>query len=85
MAEPGLLEIKSPMDGTFYQSPERDAQPYVQVGSRVTLGQVVCIVEASYILNEIESEVAGFVTEIAARNKQKVAFGQTLFRVDPHG
>lgn len=82
---PQFLEIKSPMVGTFYQSPEPAAQPYVKVGSRVNVGQVVCIIEAMKIMNEIESEVAGVVKEIAAQNAQPVEFGQILFRVDPHG
>ncbi len=80
-----LLEIKSPMVGTFYQSPEPGAQAYVKVGSRVNVGQVVCIIEAMKIMNEIESEVAGVVREVAAQNAQPVEFGQVLFRVDPHG
>ncbi|HKC39466.1 MAG TPA: acetyl-CoA carboxylase biotin carboxyl carrier protein [Gemmatimonadales bacterium] len=82
---PQFLEIKSPMVGTFYQSPEPGAQPYVKVGSRVTVGQVVCIIEAMKIMNEIESEVAGVIREVAAQNAQPVEFGQALFRVDPHG
>ncbi|MFN2570642.1 MAG: acetyl-CoA carboxylase biotin carboxyl carrier protein [Gemmatimonadales bacterium] len=82
---PQLSEIKSPMVGTFYQSPEPAAQPYVKVGSRVNVGQVVCIIEAMKIMNEIESEVAGVVREVSAQNSQPVEFGQVLFRVDPHG
>jgi acetyl-CoA carboxylase biotin carboxyl carrier protein len=73
------------MVGTFYQSPEPAAQPYVKVGSRVTVGQVVCIIEAMKIMNEIESEVSGVVREVVAQNAQPVEFGQVLFRVDPHG
>jgi acetyl-CoA carboxylase biotin carboxyl carrier protein len=84
-AGPQLLEIKSPMVGTFYQSPEPAAQPYVKVGSRVNVGQVVCIIEAMKIMNEIESEVGGVVREVTAQNAQPVEFGQVLFRVDPHG
>jgi len=82
---PQFLEIKSPMVGTFYQSPEPAAQPYVRVGSRVNVGQVVCIIEAMKIMNEIESEVGGVVREVTAQNAQPVEFGQVLFRVDPHG
>jgi acetyl-CoA carboxylase biotin carboxyl carrier protein len=82
---PQLLEIKSPMVGTFYQSPEPAAAPYVKVGSRVNVGQVVCIIEAMKIMNEIESEVAGVVKEVAVQNSLPVEFGQVLFRVDPHG
>ena len=84
-AGPQYLEIKSPMVGTFYQSPEPAAQPYVKVGSRVTVGQVVCIIEAMKIMNEIESEVTGVIRDVAAQNAQPVEFGQVLFRVDPHG
>ena len=84
-AGPQLLEIKSPMVGTFYQSPEPAAQPYVKVGSRVNVGQVVCIIEAMKIMNEIESEVSGVIREVTAQNAQPVEFGQVLFRVDPHG
>jgi acetyl-CoA carboxylase biotin carboxyl carrier protein len=84
-AGPPLSEIKSPMVGTFYQSPEPAAQPYVKVGSRVNVGQVVCIIEAMKIMNEIESEVSGVIREVVAQNAQPVEFGQVLFRVDPHG
>jgi acetyl-CoA carboxylase biotin carboxyl carrier protein len=80
-----LLEIKSPMVGTFYAAPEPGAQPYVKVGSRVAAGEVVCIIEAMKIMNEIESEVAGVVREVHVENAQPVEFGQVLFRVDPHG
>ena len=80
-----LLEIKSPMVGTFYAAPEPGAPPYVKVGSRVAAGQVVCIIEAMKIMNEIESEVAGVVREVGVENAQPVEFGQVLFRVDPHG
>ncbi len=80
-----LLEIKSPMVGTFYAAPEPGAEPYVKVGSRVSSGQVVCIIEAMKIMNEIESEVTGVVREVLVENAQPVEFGQPLFRVDPHG
>ncbi|PYP58290.1 MAG: acetyl-CoA carboxylase biotin carboxyl carrier protein [Gemmatimonadetes bacterium] len=79
-----LLEIKSPMVGTFYTGPEPGAEPYVKAGSRVAPRQVVCIIEAMKIMNEIESEVAGVVREVLVENSQPVEFGQTLFRVDPH-
>jgi acetyl-CoA carboxylase biotin carboxyl carrier protein len=80
-----LLEIKSPMVGTFYSAPEPGAQAYVKVGSRVNVGQVVCIIEAMKIMNEIESEVGGVVKEVCVQNAQPVEFGQVLFRVDPNG
>jgi len=80
-----LLEIKSPMVGTFYKSPEPGAEAYVKAGSRVSQGQVVCIIEAMKIMNEIESDVQGVVREVLVENAQPVEFGQPLFRVDPHG
>src|SRR6266581_1364665 len=78
------LEIKSPMVGTFYSAPEPGAEPYAKVGSRVSSGQVVCIIEAMKIMNEIESEVVGVIREVLVENAQPVEFGQPLFRVDPH-
>jgi acetyl-CoA carboxylase biotin carboxyl carrier protein len=80
-----LLEIKSPMVGTFYAAPEPGADPYVKVGSRVAPGQVVCIIEAMKIMNEIESELHGVIREVGVENTQPVEFGQALFRVDPNG
>jgi acetyl-CoA carboxylase biotin carboxyl carrier protein len=80
-----LLGIPSPMVGTFYSAPEPGAEAYVRVGSRVNVGQVVCIIEAMKIMNEIESEVAGVVKEVCVQNAQPVEFGQVLFRVDPNG
>ena len=80
-----LVEIKSPMVGTFYASPEPGAAPYVKVGSRVAQGQVVCIIEAMKIMNEIEAEVSGMIREVLVDNAHPVEFGQPLFRVDPNG
>jgi acetyl-CoA carboxylase biotin carboxyl carrier protein len=79
-----LLEIKSPMVGTFYKAPEPGAEAYAQAGTRVVPGQVVCIIEAMKIMNEIESEVQGVIREVCVDNAQPVEFGQVLFRVDPH-
>jgi acetyl-CoA carboxylase biotin carboxyl carrier protein len=86
-AEPpsSLKEIKSPMVGTFYSAPEPGADTYVKVGSRVSPGQTVCIIEAMKIMNEIEAEFGGVVREILVENAQAVEFGQPLFRIDPHG
>jgi len=78
-------DIKSPMVGTFYKSPEPGAEAYVKVGGRVTAGQTVCIIEAMKIMNEIEAEVSGVVREILVEDTQPVEFGQVLFRVDPNG
>ena len=78
-------EVKSPMVGTYYGAPEPGAKPYVSVGSRVSKGQTLCIIEAMKIMNEIESEVSGVVTEVLAFDAQPVEYGQTLFRIDAHG
>ena len=79
------VEVKSPMVGTFYSSPEPGAKPYVSVGSRVSKGQILCIIEAMKIMNEIESEFSGVVTEVAAQDAHPVEYGQVLFRIDPNG
>jgi acetyl-CoA carboxylase biotin carboxyl carrier protein len=73
--------ITSPMVGTFYRAPAPDAEPYVQVGSRVTEKTIVCIVEAMKLMNEIEADCRGEIVEILAENGQLVEFGQPLFRV----
>jgi acetyl-CoA carboxylase biotin carboxyl carrier protein len=84
-AAPALKEIKSPMVGTWYKAPEPGADPYVKVGSRVTAGQTVCIIEAMKIMNEIEAEITGVIREVCVEDAQPVEFGQVLFRVDPNG
>lgn len=80
-----LKDVKSPMVGTFYKSPEPGAEAYVKVGTRVTAGQTVCIIEAMKIMNEIEAEVTGVVREVLVEDSQPVEFGTVLFRVDPNG
>ena len=75
--------ITSPMVGTFYRAPAPDADPYVEVGDMVEVGQTVCIVEAMKLMNEIESEVRGRVVRILVENAQPVEFGQKLFLVEP--
>ena len=80
-----LKEIKSPMVGTYYKAPEPGAESYVKVGSRVSAGQTVCIIEAMKIMNEIEAEISGVVREICVEDTQPVEFGTVLFRVDPNG
>jgi acetyl-CoA carboxylase biotin carboxyl carrier protein len=80
-----LKEIKSPMVGTYYASPEPGADPYLKVGARVSPGQTVCIIEAMKIMNEIEAEFGGVIREVCVEDAQPVEFGQVLFRVDPHG
>ena len=79
------IEVKSPMVGTYYGAPEPGSKPYVAIGSRVSKGQTLCIIEAMKIMNEIESEVAGVVTEVLAADAQPVEYGQALFRIDTHG
>jgi len=79
----GLVEVVSPMVGTFYRSPAPDAPPYVEVGDRVSKGQTLCILEAMKLMNELESEVAGVVREIVVDNAEPVEYGQVLFRIDP--
>ena len=77
------LAIVSPMVGTFYRAPAPDADPYVEPGDRVEVGQTVCIVEAMKLMNEIESEVKGRVVQVLVDNAQPVEFGQKLFLVEP--
>ena len=76
-----LHVLKSPIVGTFYASPSPDSDPYVQVGSRVKKGQVLCIIEAMKLMNEIESDVNGEIVEIHPRNAQPVEFGEPLFGI----
>jgi acetyl-CoA carboxylase biotin carboxyl carrier protein len=80
-----LTDVKSPMVGTFYGAPEPGAKPFVTIGGRVAKGQVLCIIEAMKIMNEIESEVAGVVREIGVTDAHPVEYGQVLFRIDPNG
>jgi acetyl-CoA carboxylase biotin carboxyl carrier protein len=79
------LEVKSPMVGTYYSAPEPGAKPYLSVGERISKGQILCIIEAMKIMNEIESEFDGVVKEIVADNAHPVEYGQVLFRIDPNG
>ncbi|HET8771518.1 MAG TPA: acetyl-CoA carboxylase biotin carboxyl carrier protein [Gemmatimonadaceae bacterium] len=84
-APSNLQDVKSPMVGTFYGAPEPGAKPYVTVGSQIKKGQVLCIIEAMKIMNEIESEVSGTIVEINATDAHPVEYGQVLFRVNPNG
>ncbi len=81
--ETGHQQIISPMVGTFYRAPAPDADPYIDVGQRVDVGQTVCIVEAMKLMNEIESDVRGRVVEVLVENTQPVEYGQPLFVIDP--
>jgi acetyl-CoA carboxylase biotin carboxyl carrier protein len=78
-----LLTVEAPMVGTFYRAPKPDAPPFVAEGDVVKEGQVICIVEAMKLMNEIESKVAGRIAKIVVENGQPVEFGQPLFLVDP--
>jgi acetyl-CoA carboxylase biotin carboxyl carrier protein len=80
-----LLDVKSPMVGTYYGAPEPGAKPFVTVGSKIQKGQTLCIIEAMKIMNEIESEFSGVVKEINGTDAHPVEYGQVLFRIDPNG
>ncbi len=84
-AKAKYLEVKSPMVGTYYSAPEPGAKQYISVGDRISKGQILCIIEAMKIMNEIESEFDGVVKEILVDNAQPVEYGQVLFRIDPNG
>jgi acetyl-CoA carboxylase biotin carboxyl carrier protein len=75
-------EIKSPIVGTFYKAPAPDAAPFVDVGTLIQPGSVLCIVEAMKLMNEIEADVSGKIVKVMAENGQPVEYGQTLFLVD---
>jgi len=77
------IEIKSPMVGTFYRAPAPDADPYVEVGSVIKEGTVLCIIEAMKLMNEIKSEVSGKIVEIPVDNGHPIEFGQVLYYVEP--
>ena len=78
-----VVEIKAPMVGTFYRSPSPEASAYVNVGDSIEQGQVICIIEAMKLMNEIKSEVKGKIIEIQADNAEPVEFGQVLFIIEP--
>ena len=81
--EEGLHTVKSPIVGTFYEAPSPGAPPFAKVGDTVEVGQVLCIVEAMKLLNEIESDVAGEIVKKLATNGQPIEYGQELFVVRP--
>ena len=76
-------EIKSPMVGTFYRSPNPEAPAYTEVGQTIEPGQVICIIEAMKLMNEIKSEIKGKILEILVDNAEPVEFGQPLFLIEP--
>jgi acetyl-CoA carboxylase biotin carboxyl carrier protein len=79
----GLTVVKSPIVGTFYRSPDPNSTPFVSVGDHVKVGQVLCIIEAMKLMNEIECEVAGEVVKVHHDNGQPVQYGEPLFTIRP--
>jgi acetyl-CoA carboxylase biotin carboxyl carrier protein len=82
-AEEELHSVKSPIVGTFYESPAPGALPFVKVGDQVAAGQVLCIIEAMKLMNEIESDASGEVVRVLVNNGQPVEYGQPLFAIRP--
>lgn len=78
-----LIEIKSPMVGTLYSAPAPDTPPFVKIGDAIKEGDILCIIEAMKLMNEIKSEVKGKVSDILVENGEPVEFGQVLFLVEP--
>jgi oxaloacetate decarboxylase alpha subunit len=78
-----LQEITAPMVGTFYRAPAPDAKPYAEVGDMVQKGDVVCIIEAMKLMNEVKAEISGRIVEIPVENAEPVEYGQALFLVEP--
>ena len=83
VADEGLRVVKSPIVGTFYRAPEPGAQPFVEVGSAVRKGQVLCVIEAMKLMNEIDAEHDGEVVEVFAEDRQPVQYGEALFAIRP--
>ena len=81
--EKSLMEIPSPMVGTFYRSSSPEAKPFVEEGDEISEGQVLCIIEAMKLMNEIKSEINGRVAKILVENGHSVEFGQVLFLIEP--
>ena len=81
--EAGLHIVKSPIVGTYYEAPSPGSPPFIKVGDEVSAGQVLCIVEAMKLMNEIESDVAGEVVKILVTNNQPIEYGQSLFSIRP--
>lgn len=82
-ADDGLIDIPSPIVGTFYEAPTPDSTAYVEIGAHVGPDSVVCIIEAMKVMNEIKAEVSGTIAQVLSSNGQAVEFGQPLFKVKP--
>ena len=78
-----LVEIKSPMVGTFYSAPAPDSPPYASTGSAIKEGDILCIIEAMKIMNELKAEVKGKITDVLVENGEPIEFGQVLFLMEP--
>jgi acetyl-CoA carboxylase biotin carboxyl carrier protein len=83
VSDKNLIEIKSPMIGTFYRSPNPESPPFIEPGDRIKPGQTVCIIEAMKLFNEIEAEISGTIVEVLVENATPVEFEQPLYLVDP--
>ena len=81
--ERNVIAIKAPMVGTFYRSASPEAKSYIEIGQAIDVGQVVCIIEAMKLMNEIKSEVKGKVIEILVENARSIEYGQALFMLEP--
>ena len=79
----GLIEIKSPIVGTFYPAPTPESDPYVKVGDQVNADTIVCIIEAMKVMNEIKAEAGGVIAEVCCKDGEAIEFGQVLFKVRP--
>ncbi|MFC1624283.1 acetyl-CoA carboxylase biotin carboxyl carrier protein [Candidatus Omnitrophota bacterium] len=82
-SEKNLVPIKAPMVGTFYRAPSPEAKPYVEIGEIIEVGQIICIIEAMKLMNEIKSEVKGKIAEVLVESANPVEYAQTLFMVEP--
>ena len=83
LAAENLHLVRSPIVGTFYECPSPGSPPFVKVGDAVTLGQVLCIVEAMKLMNEIEADLAGEIAKVLVKNGQPIEYGQPLFEIRP--
>ncbi|MEM9489179.1 MAG: acetyl-CoA carboxylase biotin carboxyl carrier protein, partial [Myxococcota bacterium] len=81
--DPNVKTVTSPFVGTFYRSPSPDADPFVDVGAQVKAGDLLCIVEAMKLMNEIEADMSGTIVAILVEDTKSVEYGQSLFKIDP--
>ena len=79
----GLIEIESPIVGTFYPAPSPESDPYVKVGDQVNADTIVCLIEAMKVMNEIKAEAGGVIAEVCCKDGEAIEFGQVLFKVRP--